>query len=89
MGITLTDDEVLTAIQHHGGDPTMFQLRYEPEGAHPGDKVFRRVYPVADDRYVTVSFQFGQPSADEYENWRPVWLGVDGPYTREELEAGA
>lgn len=83
----MTTDEVLAALAKYGILVPPFPLRLEPDGDHPGDKVYRFPVPLADGRYLAVSWSFGQPNDDELRNWEPVWHAVDGPMTRAELEA--
>lgn len=85
----MTDEEVLAVIRQYAGEAAAvsFPMRLEPAGDHPGDKVFRVPVPLPDGRYLAVAFSFGQPDADAMANWKPRWHRVDGPATREELEA--
>jgi hypothetical protein len=85
----MTDDEMLGELASRGARPEhidVFPMRLEPNGEHPGDKVFRIPVPLQDGSFLAVAFSFGQPSDDEMENWKPRWRAVDGPMNREELE---
>jgi hypothetical protein len=87
----MTTDEVIAHLDQAGvpaATLNAFPRRMEPSGEHPGDKVFRVPVATGDGRFMAVSFSFGRPDADEALNWAPVWRAVDGPFTRQELEAG-
>lgn len=84
----MTTDEVLEILGRHCSPTDIldhFQARMEPDGPHPGDKVFRVPVPTRDGRYMAVAFMFGQPDADETLNWQARWVAVEGPATLEEL----
>lgn len=85
----MTDDEVLAVIREHAGDEVAdrIPMRLQPQGDHPGEKEFRMPVPLEDGRYLAVRFTFGTESDDAMESWKPTWIAVDGPSTREELEA--
>lgn len=86
----MTTEEMLAALAAHGvTDPaSKVYLRAEPEGEHPGDRVFRTPVQLADGRYLVVSWSFGQPSDDAMDDWVPAWRSVDGPMTRAQVIAG-
>jgi hypothetical protein len=86
----MTDDEVLDVLSEFGveTEPPPFPMRMEPSGAeHPGDKVFRFPVPLPDGNYLAVSWMFGYPDPDEMINYKVRWQSVDGPFTRDALEA--
>jgi hypothetical protein len=85
----LDDEDVLAVIREFAGEEALdtFPLRYEPVNGAADDRVLIRPVPCPDGRYLAVSFRFGHEDPDEMISWKPEWLGVDGPFTREELEA--
>jgi hypothetical protein len=85
----MTTDEVLDELERFcssGDIEKHFHQQLEPQGEHPGDKVFRMPVPARDGRFMAVSFMFGQPDADEELNWALRWVAVQGPATLEELQ---
>ncbi len=85
----MTEDEMLAALAEHGITDPPFPVRAEPDGAHPGDRVFWFPVALPDGRYLGVSWSFGHPSEVAEDDWKIRWHAVEGPLTREELEAKA
>jgi hypothetical protein len=86
-GEFMDEDEVLGRVSELAGRGAVstFPLRIQPDGPHPGDKVFRVPVPCDDGRYIAAAFSFGYESDDEMESWKPRWRAVDGPMTMAEL----
>jgi hypothetical protein len=85
----LTDAAVLSFIGRHCGTAAVatFPLRYEPTGAHPGDKVFYLPLQAREPgQFIVIGFMFGSPSADEMRNYKARWHSLSGPMSRAELE---
>lgn len=85
----LDDGEMLALVVAAGGEALLpsFPMRMQPDGDHPGDKVFPLAMPLPGGGYLAVLFSFGQPSADEFDEWRPRWRAVKGPMSLDELKA--
>lgn len=91
-GGDLEEEDVLEVIREYAGSEAAekFLTRYDPTpGEHPGDRVFISPVPLppSGERYLAVSFRFGHPDPDEDRSWKARWAGIDGPFTRRELEA--
>lgn len=82
----MTTDEMLAALAEHGIDSAPFPMRVQPDGEHPGDKVFRFPVQLDDGRFLAVAWSFGQSDPDEMLNWLPHWHSVDGPMSLAELQ---
>lgn len=88
--MSMTDEEVFAVLAGYGVSPSALPfVRTEPQDGqpHPGDRVFRFPVVLGEDSYLAVAWSFGQPDPDEMLNWHLVWHSVDGPMTRDELEA--
>jgi hypothetical protein len=85
---TLTEDTVLEFVRRHAGEQAadQFQTRYEPDGEHPGDRVFVTPVPLADGRFLAVAWMFGQPDPDVTLHWKARWHSLAGPVTYTELK---
>lgn len=85
----MDDEDVLAVIRAYAGEEALatFPLRYQPANGTTGERVLIRPVQCPDGRYLAVSFRMGHEDPDEMVSWMPEWLGVDGPFTLDELEA--
>lgn len=88
---TLDEDTVLEFIRLHAGQQAadQFQTRYEPDGDHPGDRVFVTPVLLPDGRFLGIAWMFGEPSPDGDLSWKARWHALAGPFSFDELKAFA
>jgi hypothetical protein len=83
----LSDQEMLARVIACGGETivSVFPMRMQPDGEHPGRKVFPLAVELPSGGYLAVLFSFGFPSTDPVEDWKPRWRDVKGPMSIVEL----
>lgn len=84
----LSDQEMLARVIACGGETivSVFPMRMQPDGEHPGDKVYPLAVELPSGQFLAVLFSFGYPSDDALEDWKPRWRDVRGPMTIEDLQ---
>lgn len=84
----LSDQEMLARVIACGGETivSVFPMRMQPDGEHPGDKVYPLAVELPSGQFLAVLFSFGYPSEDALEDWKPRWRDVRGPMTIEDLQ---